>query len=54
MSEAMGTWPATIPGAAREAAERWPDARTVPGSRWVSIDVLSDNERRISYEDSGD
>lgn len=26
MNEAMGKWPATIPGAAREAAERWPDA----------------------------
>ncbi len=36
-----------------EWAERWPEARQVPNWRWVTIETLSDTDRRITYEDSG-
>ncbi|WP_408591330.1 FadD3 family acyl-CoA ligase [Novosphingobium sp.] len=44
MSDAMGKWPATIPGAARAAAEQWPDAPgLIVGQRtWTFAEVWAD------------
>ncbi|WP_240950044.1 FadD3 family acyl-CoA ligase [Novosphingobium sp. ERN07] len=44
MTEAMGNWPATIPGAAKAAAEQWPD---VPGlivgdQTWTFAELWAD------------
>ncbi len=36
-----------------EWAERWFDGRR-PGIKWVKIETLSETDRRISYEDTGD
>ncbi len=44
MTEAMGSWPATIPGAAKAAAERWPHvAGLIVGERtWTFAQVWAD------------
>lgn len=44
MTEAMGTWPATIPGAAKAAAETWPDTPgLIVGDRiWTFAEVWAD------------
>lgn len=44
MTEAMGTWPETIPAAARTAAERWPDQPgIIEGDRlWSFAEVWTD------------
>ncbi len=44
MTEAMGTWPATIPGAAAAAAERWPDrVGLIVGERqWTFAELWAD------------
>jgi len=44
MTEAMGTWPATIPGAAAAAAERWPDrVGLIVGERqWTFAQLWAD------------
>ncbi|SLK00995.1 FadD3 family acyl-CoA ligase [Novosphingobium mathurense] len=44
MTEAMGTWPTTIPGAAKAAAETWPDATglIVGEKTWTFAQVWAD------------
>jgi len=44
MTEAMGSWPVTIPAAAKSAAERWPDAIALIGAKqsWTFAELWRD------------
>ena len=50
MTEAMGQWPQTIPGAARHAAEAWPDqpGLIVGAQTWTFAELWADARRAAS------
>lgn len=50
MTEAMGNWPGSIPGAAKAAAEHWPDvpALIVGARQWTFAELWADARRSAS------